>query len=227
MTLLRRAGVHHVVVYVVLGTGVWWATYQSGVHATIAGVALGLLTPARPVPHGLPARGESSTESADQRSPEDPRGGEERARATMSVAERLQHALHPLSSFVIVPIFALANAGVGIDADAFDAPDAGRIAIAAAVGLVLGKLVGVLGATWLAVRAGLGRLPEDSTWGQVAGIGAVAGIGFTVSLFITGLAFDAPTLQSAAKIGVLIGSVVAAGLGSLVLVLANRLSHRR
>ena len=194
IALLRRVGVNHVMIYVVLGTGVWLATYQSGVHATIAGVAVGLLTPAR------------------QRQDDDG------AAATMSVAERLQHEIHPFSSFVIVPIFALANAGVRFEGDAFEAPGAGRVMVAIVAGLVLGKLFGILGATWLAVRSGLGRLPEDSSWRQVAGVAAVAGIGFTVSLFITGLAFDTPTLQSAAKIGVLTGSVAAAGLGSLLLV---------
>ena len=188
---VRRAGVEHVSVYALLGAGVWLATYQSGVHATIAGVVLGLMTPARP--EGSP-----------------------------SVAEGLQHALHPLSSFAIVPIFALANAGVRIEGDALDAPGANRVVVAVVVGLVAGKLLGILGATWLAVRSGLGRIPEGATWAEVAGVAVVAGIGFTVSLFIAGLAFEGPELEAAAKLGVLGASVAAAALGSLVLAVANR-----
>lgn len=198
VVVLRRAGVNAVSVYVAIGLGVWLATYLSGVHATIAGVALGLLAPTRPA-----------------------------ADTDISVAERLQHALHPLSSFVIVPTFALANAGVRIEREALEAPGAGQVASAVVVGLVLGKTLGILGATWLAVRSGLGRLPEDSSWSQVAGVAAVAGIGFTVSLFIADLAFDAPMLQSAAKIGVLTASIAAAGLGSLLLAFAGRQTRSR
>jgi NhaA family Na+:H+ antiporter len=124
--------------------------------------------------------------------------------------ERLEHRLHPLASFVVIPIFALANAGVHVDAGALDAPGAGRLAAGVAIGLVAGKSLGVLGATWLAVRSGLGRLPDEATWTQLAGVATVAGIGFTVSLFVADLAFEDPALEAAAKLGVLGGSVVAA-----------------
>jgi NhaA family Na+:H+ antiporter len=170
----------------------WGATYESGVHATIAGVVLGLLTPARP--------------------------------SGASPAERLEHRLHPVASFGIVPLFALANAGVRIEAGVLDAPGAGAVALGVALGLVVGKPVGVAGATWLALRTGLGRLPGGVTLPQVLGVGAVAGIGFTVSLFITGLAFPPgrADLDAAAKIGVLAASVLAAMAGSVLLGTSGR-----
>jgi NhaA family Na+:H+ antiporter len=170
----------------------WGATYESGVHATIAGVVLGLLTPARP--------------------------------SGASPAERLEHRLHPVASFGIVPLFALANAGVRIEAAVLDAPGAGAVALGVALGLVVGKPVGVAGATWLALRTGLGRLPGGVTLPQVLGVGAVAGIGFTVSLFITGLAFPPgrADLDAAAKIGVLAASVLAAMAGSVLLGTSGR-----
>jgi NhaA family Na+:H+ antiporter len=175
---------------------VWVATYHSGVHATIAGVVLGLLTPARP--------------------------------AGASPAERLESALHPVTGFVIVPLFALANAGVRLEAGALDAPGAKAVAVGVALGLVVGKPVGVAGATWLAVRSGLGRLPDGVAPGQVLGLGAVAGIGFTVALFVTELAFGAerPELEAAAKIGILAASASAAVLGAVLLVVAQRRASR-
>jgi NhaA family Na+:H+ antiporter len=185
---LRLLRVHWLPIYVVLGTGCWLALHESGVHATIAGVAFGLLAPARPI--------------ADER---------------VSPAERVERALHPVTSFVIVPVFALANAGVELRASAFDAPGATRVALGIGLGLVVGKLVGVFGATWLAVRSGLATRPVGATWPAIAGISAVAGIGFTVSLFVTGHAFDDPALADAATLAILAASIVAALVGVAVL----------
>ncbi|MDX6584999.1 MAG: Na+:H+ antiporter, NhaA family, partial [Solirubrobacterales bacterium] len=108
--------------------------------------------------------------------------------APVAVAERLEHVLHPLTSFVIVPLFALANAGIVLGGGALDAPGATRIALGVGLGLVVGKLVGVSVASWLAVRLGIGSLPEGVGWGQLIGVAGLAGIGFTVSLFVAGLA---------------------------------------
>jgi NhaA family Na+:H+ antiporter len=141
------------------------------------------------------------------------------ANSTVSLAERLEHKLHPLTGFAIVPLFALANAGVTLDAHALDAPGTAAVAAGVAAGLVVGKLVGVTGFAWLSVRAGVGRLPSGLRWSQVVGVAAVAGIGFTVSLFIAGLAFGDPGLQSAAKLGTLGGSVLASVLGAAWLTL--------
>ncbi len=186
VTALRRCGVTAIWPYVPVAIAVWVATLESGVHATIAGVALGLLTPARPV------------------------GGR-------NVLELLEHRLHPLSAFLIVPLFALANAGVAINADALAAPGAARLAGAVALGLVAGKVLGIAGTTLLARRLRLGVLPAGVTTRYVWGLAALAGIGFTVSLFIADLAYDAPALTDTAKIGILGGSLLAALLGAGIL----------
>jgi NhaA family Na+:H+ antiporter len=144
------------------------------------------------------------------------------ASETVSVAERVQHDLHPLTSFVVVPIFALANAGVRITGDALSSPSAGRVAAGVALGLVAGKTLGVTAASALAVRLRLSRLPDDVSWPQIVGVAAVAGVGFTVSLFVSGLAFDEPELGEAAKLAVLVASVIASLLGAAVLVAAGR-----
>ena len=125
---------------------------------------------------------------------------------------------------MIVPVFALANAGIVLSADAISDPSA--VLTGVAVALVVGKFVGVTSFSWIAVRLGLGRLPEGARWGHILGVAAVAGIGFTVSLFITGLAFDSPGLQDDAKIGTLIASVVAAIAGALVFVVTGRRDAR-
>ncbi|MGH8973518.1 MAG: Na+/H+ antiporter NhaA [Acidimicrobiia bacterium] len=183
---LRRLRVWYLPVYVVIGTAVWFATHESGVHATIAGVALGLLTPARPL----------------------------RPREEVPVTERLENTLHPWTTFVIVPLFALANAGVPVSAGALADTVTSAVGGGIILGLVVGKTLGVSAASWLAVRLGAGRLPEDVAWRQLVAVAAVAGIGFTVSLFIAGLAFDDPALRETATLAVLVASAVAALLGA-------------
>jgi len=136
--------------------------------------------------------------------------------------ERLERRLHPLTAFAIVPLFALANAGVVFGRHSLDAPGSSRIAVGVVLGLVVGKLVGVTGAAWLAVRLRVGSLPDGVGWGQFVGIAAVAGVGFTVSLFVAGLAFPAVALEDAAKVGVLAASVLASALGVGLLLLASR-----
>ena len=186
--LVRGVGVTNLPVYVLLGTVAWFATFESGVHATIAGVTLGLITPARPT-----------------------------KREPRPVAQRLEHALHPWSSFGIIPLFALANAGIALGADDVSDALASPVAQGIVLGLLAGKVLGISGAAWLAVRLGAARLPEGARWVQVVGIGFIAGIGFTVSLFITGLAFDTDRLEAPAKTGILVGSVLAAAIGAVVL----------
>jgi NhaA family Na+:H+ antiporter len=219
--LLRWARVWWMPAYALLGLACWLAAYESGVHPTLAGVAFGLLAPARPR-----APAEVARQWAQDLSDE-PTAGEMRemtvmAHETVSVAERLQNLLHPITSFVVVPIFALANAGVRVTGDALSAPGATAVAGGVAVGLLVGKTVGIAGASALAVRLRVARLPDGLTWRQVVGVGAVAGIGFTVSLFITGLAFDDAALQDAARLAVLATSVVAAAAGSAILALGSR-----
>jgi NhaA family Na+:H+ antiporter len=121
-------------------------------------------------------------------------------------------------AFVIVPIFALANAGVSLSIDGLDTD----VFAGVFFGLVVGKIVGVVGFTWLAVRLGVGRLPERTTWSHILGVGATAGIGFTVALFVATLSFDKPDLLRSAKIGILAASIVAGVLGFTLLRRAAR-----
>ena len=221
MAMLQRLDVVYPPVFVLLAAVLWFAVYESGVHATIAGVALGLLTPARPRQTALEA--EEVIDVLENRAdlhPEDVRATADAIRGSVSACDRMIAVLHPWTSFVIVPIFALANAGIPLTADAIGSPSA--VLGGVAVGLVVGKLLGVAGFSWLAVRLGLARLPDGARWAHVVGVAAVAGIGFTVSLFITGLAFEDEQLQSDAKIGVLLASVVAAVTGATLLARAGR-----
>ncbi|HEX2119503.1 MAG TPA: Na+/H+ antiporter NhaA [Acidimicrobiales bacterium] len=216
IVLVNRAGVVWLAPYVVLGAALWLVTYASGVHATISGVVLGLLTPARSYVPAAVAR-EWAQDLKDEPTPHELETMTKLARHSVSPAERLAHILHPWSSFLIVPIFALANAGVSIKADSFDTAGAAAVSLGVMLGLVVGKTLGIAGAAWLAHRVGIARLPEGANWGMMIGIAAVAGIGFTVSLFVAELAFDAGPLQDAAKIGVLAASTVAAIFGGVAL----------
>ena len=184
---LQRAGVRSYPVYWIAGIAIWLATLESGIHATVAGVLLGLLTPTRVVE---PASG-----------------------AEFSPIEQLTRALHPWSAFVVLPIFALASAGVVIDAAALRDPLASRVTLAVALGLLVGKPLGITLFSWLAVKSGLAVLPPGVGWGAIFGAGILGGVGFTMALFITTLAFEAPGLAAASKLGVIGASVVAAGLG--------------
>lgn len=224
MAVLRAARVWAIPVYAVLGVAVWFALLQSGVHATLAGVAVGLLTPAVAL-----LRPSVATEYAVEGLRDNDLDAEELHRLrfligeSVPVVERLQTRLHPLSSYVVLPVFALANAGValgdGVLGDALRAP----VALGIAAGLVLGKPVGITLACFLAIRLGVGRMPEGTSWPQVVGIGAVAGIGFTVSLFIAGLSFPgSEVLTAEAKVGILLASVLAAVVGVVLLLLSGR-----
>jgi NhaA family Na+:H+ antiporter len=218
--VLHRLSVTYTPVLLAAGLAVWVAVYESGAHATIAGVAMGLLMPARP---RLDEAGtENLVDALENRSDLDP--GEVRAtaaaiKASVSDCDRAIDALHPWTSYVIVPLFALANAGIALSANSFSSPSAVFIGVFA--GLVVGKLVGIAGFSWLAVRFGVARLPDDVRWAHIVGLAAVAGIGFTVALFIAGLAFTGEMLDDA-KLGVLTASIVASALGAVVLTRASR-----
>jgi Na+:H+ antiporter, NhaA family len=216
-----RAGIRSVPIYILLGLGVWLAFDASGLHPTVAGVILGLMTPAREwvsnqrlhaifervLAHRL---GEHS--SADAAGRADLGRAGVAAREALSPVERLEIKLHPWSGFVIMPTFALANAGVDISSTGITDP----IALAVLAGLVVGKPVGVLGLSWLVARTGLATRPLDLKWSVLAAGSLLTGIGFTMSLFIAGLAF-APTMLAAAKTGILAASVVAGVCGVLAL----------
>jgi NhaA family Na+:H+ antiporter len=188
---MRALGVRRILAYVPLGIFVWVATFESGVHATLAGVALALLTPAVPV------------------------GGRD-------VLGELEHRLHPWVNLAILPLFALANAGVKLNGGELSDADGRRIALAVALALVVGKFIGIAGATLAALRLKLGTLPPGVDRRGLLGAAALGGIGFTVSLFITPLAYDDPLLVGAAKLGILGGSVVAATIGIMIFLTGRR-----
>jgi Na+:H+ antiporter, NhaA family len=219
----RRARVWFMPVYVALGVLVWFATFQSGVHATLAGVVLGLLTPARPLLPPVDADRIADRLSTDTDvTAEEVRVVSFRLREAVPLTQRLQDVLHPWTSYLIVPAFALANAGVAFNGDTVGDAVSSPITLGVVGGLVIGKLVGVAGAIAAAVRWGGGRLPPGVTGRHVVGMAGIAGIGFTVSLFVTGLAFeDDPLLAEKAKLGVLAASCLAAVVGSLVLLRAS------
>jgi len=223
ITLIARLGVRSLLVYVVLGAGVWLAFHESGVHATIAGVTLGLLTPTS-------AHLRKSTfEAVLDRASEVFRGGEwdrmshraqkiarfkKAAQETVSPVEYLEGVLHPWTAFVIIPVFALANAGVPISLGDFANP----IAIAVGAGLLIGKPLGIFAFAMGAVKLGLARLPDGVTATAILGGGALAGIGFTMAMFIAGLAFKgSPETLDAAKVGILGASALSAALGMGIL----------
>jgi Na+:H+ antiporter, NhaA family len=222
---LNRAGVRQVGVYAVVGVFVWLCTLESGIHPTVAGAALGLLTPWRAWVD-VPLAGEGLARAARAVTEPSPltdaqRQGvlayvERTAREARSPLDRLHGALHGWVAFAIMPVFALANAGVALDEGSALAP----LPLAVAAGLVLGKPIGFLLASWLVTR-GPARLPRGVGWGSMLGAGCLAGIGFTMSIFVASLSFEGAGLASA-KLGVLVGSLVSAVLGMVLLALAYR-----
>jgi len=185
--LLNRFGVTRTSAYVLIGLFLWVCVLKSGVHATLAGVVVALAIPLR-------------AKDEDGHSP----------------LIHLEHTLHPWVAFMILPVFGFANAGVsfaGMGLDSFAHP----VTLGIILGLALGKMVGVYGATWLAIKSGIAKRPENASWIQIYGVACLCGIGFTMSLFIGNLAFDDPAYAATIRLGVLTGSVVMAVLGFLLL----------
>ena len=244
VVLMARLGVRRVAVYLLLGALVWFAFHESGVHATVAGVLLGLLTPARPwVDEGrlravieslgagsrLQERGDTAGETGGDaplagsddvlggrrhhgRDPEALRLLEVAARESHSPLERLETALHPWVAYVVMPLFALANAGVRVERSSLGH----SVVTAVLLGLVCGKPLGIFAFSWIGVRLRIARLPAGVTWSMLAAGGLLGGIGFTMALFIAGLAVHGETLD-AAKLGILSASALCATAGTLAL----------
>ena len=212
--VLQKVRVWAIPVYAVLGIFIWYATLESGVHATLAGVALGLLTPARPL------LGKRDAQQIVDALPSDANVAEVRhasflAQESVPLTERLEELLHPFTAFMIVPIFALANAGIVLSGDTISDAAASNVTLGIIVGLVIGKPLGIGLFTWVATRFGF-SLPDGVNWPQFIGMGLAAGIGFTVSIFVGSLAFEDPVITDLAKIGILVASFVAA-VGALLL----------
>jgi len=185
LVLLNRTGVTRTAAYVLVGVTLWVFVLKSGVHATLAGVAIGLTVPLRTPGHTSPLK-------------------------------HLEHTLHPWVTYAILPVFAFANAGVslaGLSLNDMLRP----LPLGIMLGLLIGKQVGVMGATWLAVQLRLGALPEGTRWHHIYGAAVLTGIGFTMSLFIGSLAFESAEQSTQVRIGVLVGSIVCAFLGYIVL----------
>jgi NhaA family Na+:H+ antiporter len=219
VAVMRRAGISSIAPYAVVGAGLWLALHESGVHATLVGVALGLMTPTQPIrrPELIDA-----AELADVSSYEAARQTATAAREAVSVVEWLEHQLHPWTSFVVLPLFALANAGIPLSRDTVGDTLTSALAGGIVLGLVIGKVVGITSFTWLAVRLRIARLPDNVTWPGIVAVSALAGIGFTVSIFVTGLAFGGEQLEDQAKIAILAASLLAAALGATLLVATAR-----
>ncbi len=235
----NKAGFRSYLLYTLLGACCWYAMLRSGIHATVAGVIIGFLTPSRTeapresvmnrVMHGLESLRETlqNGEDADH-------GGHRRlaalrkiqgaSRTVISPLDFLTNLLHPWVAFVVMPIFALANAGVQIDGNVLGNADAMKVAVAVGTGLVFGKPLGITLFSFLAVKLGFAALPRNATWLSLFGVSVFGGVGFTVALFVTALAFNEPVFAAGSKIGILAGSVVAtiAGLFVLRLVLSRQ-----
>lgn len=188
--VLGRLRVWWIPIYVVLGCIVWWTTFRSGVHATIAGVALGLLTPARPLQNEDETRAIARwLRDKPDVFPVDVRYASFHIRESMSVAERLETVLHPITSYAIIPIFALANAGVRMNGDIISAALQSRVMWGIIAGLVVGKTVGITVFSLAATKLGIAKRPASLNLRTLVGLAMIAGIGFTVSLFVSNLAF--------------------------------------
>jgi NhaA family Na+:H+ antiporter len=235
LVLMSRAYVRSGFAYAVMGALLWYALHHGGIHATIAGVVLGLAIPARPKSRPRHVLEELARHAAElvRKSADE----ELDSAAIMEVEERLEdleapvarfiHLLHPWVAFGIMPLFALANSGVDLRA-LEPAQLTGRLAVGTAIALFLGKQIGIFSLTWAAVRLGVAQLPSGATPAKVLGVATVAGVGFTVALFIAGLAYPAdPALLDQAKVGILAGSLVSGVVGAAILRFTARVAPAR
>jgi NhaA family Na+:H+ antiporter len=227
-TVLRLLRVLRSFAYLVLAIALWVATSVSGIHPAITGLLLGVvMTAYPPVPTELLRATRLGRWLEPDPTPamlwEVPLGVGE----AVHPIQRLQQLLHPWSSYLVVPVFALANAGITLDRDLLARAVGSPITLGVLAGLVVGKLLGIVGASLLAIRVGLGTMPRLVSRQQLAAAAALTGVGFTVALFVTDLAFTDPAAQSEAKVGILVASAAAATIGWLLFRLPVRLSGRR
>jgi Na+/H+ antiporter NhaA len=222
----RSLGIRVGLLYLLLGVVIWVALYESGVEPVVVGLAMGLLAYASPAPRSnLERASERFREFREQPTAELARAAGVELRSATSINERLQRLFHPWTSYVIVPLFALANAGIAIDGDFLARGFTSPITLGILFGYVVGKPVGIFGSTWLLTRATGGRLRPPVGWVAIAGGGTIAGIGFTISLLVANLAFEGDQLEEA-KLGVL-SSAIGATLVTWLLFRATALLPRR
>jgi NhaA family Na+:H+ antiporter len=226
LVALNRTGVYGALPYAVCGVVLWFLLHEAGLHATLAGVILAVLIPTRPPANlgALLAQAATVIHLEDSHTGEAMRPGpSEPALRTLdaiharieSPADKLLRSLEPWSSYLVLPIFALANAGVAWSPDVFEGQ--GRLMLAITLGLVLGKPIGIVLAAWLAIWSSVAAKPDAYSWRHLCGAGALGGIGFTMSLFIAGVAFPDQADYAAAKIAIFLASLIAGALGVLFL----------
>ena len=238
LLLFNRGGIRNPLPYAVAGVLLWFAMHASGIHATLAGILLAFTIPARPA--HTPAQFEHRVDELqtafradrrDARTADDPLSNhrmasiaqamEHSAVAVQSPLQRIEHGLTPWVTFVVIPIFALANAGIDLGGIAWGQALSSRVTMGVLTGLVIGKFVGITLFSWIAVRLGVARLPSGVQWRHLMGAAWLAGIGFTMSLFIAQLAFRDPEIVEQAKLGILLGSAISATIGLSWLVWAG------
>ncbi len=219
--IVNRLGVRNLLVYTILGFALWLAFLKSGIHATVAGVLLAFIIPAtsRYNTRDFLVKGKELLKDFDKTGAEGPNvlANEERqnivqtlestCRKILTPLQRFEHSLNPLVSFFIMPVFALANAGVLLQKDFFSSL-INEISLGIIGGLFIGKQIGIFVFSWLAVKLNIASLPSKVNWTQIYGAGILAGIGFTMSLFITNLAFNSEELSNTAKVGILAASLI-------------------
>ena len=242
--LMNRMGEKRVFAYLLPAVAVWGLFYYSGVHSTISGVAMALLIPMEPrysreyFAHKMRWLNARVLRAATH---EDFPNEEQRfylrrihdlSSNSVGLSYRLEHALAPYVAFLVMPIFALANAGVEISSVEYlnifhRSAESGSVGMGVFFGLLAGKPLGIFLASWIAVRAGLAERPAGVTWRMLLAVACLGGIGFTMSLFVDSLAFDDPTLVDRGKISILMGSLAAALAGSLLIVLFSKGAQSR
>jgi NhaA family Na+:H+ antiporter len=240
MYLMNINGIKQVPLYVAVGFVAWMTTHESGVHATILGVVLGLMTPMQAwyrsaaLPDLIEAlvrrirqsESEPESEHAHHRRVGDLLTLSDLSQDSISPLDRIEHRLLPWSAFLVVPLFAFTNAGVDLRGGALEEAASSSLALGVGLGLLVGKPIGVTIATYIAVRLGA-ELPAGVTWLGVFAIGLIAGIGFTVALFVTELSFETEMLLTQAKVGIFVASVLAGVIGLAMLYAASgRISER-
>ncbi len=236
LIIVNRLGVRNHLPYALLATAVWLAFLKSGVHATVAGVLIATTIPIRlrinsqefaevneKYLNDFKADGLSSEGVLTARQQHSVRAIESLCQDIESPLQRMEHSLHPWVAFVIMPLFALANAGVALNMSSLGSAFTNQVTLGVLIGLVVGKQIGITLFTWIAIRAGFAAMPLGVNWRQIYGVAWLGGIGFTMSLFITGLAFDSAVLADDAKIGILGASLIAGVVGWMIL----RASARR
>jgi len=222
-----RVGIRSLGFYAILCVLMWLLILESGIHATLVGVFVAAIVPSQPDMKSKDYTAAVENLLHDYRLAKE-KHDENRARAIVEQIEklssgaegpleRLSSIVHPWVSFAVLPIFALANAGIVFTSDTLVEALASPVTMGIAAALLLGKPIGILGTTWLAVRLGICELPAQVTWHQILGVGLLAGIGFTVAIFIGGIAFDAPALIDQAKMGIFGASLLAGAVGYLLL----------